>query len=151
MVMTMPTSTKKEAILFNADNDLFIASDEDNSMASSSSKEDLADEDTPPTTVVVMMIRNKQTQQDEFFRVLLDSGTNRCMGTQAAVQRAGLHIKPSRQHKYNTAAGTFTTTHSTRIRSHKLLELNSRRTLQNTKVQITSGGLGTRLHESIWY
>lgn len=141
--MTMPTSTRKEAILFNADNDLFVASDEDNSMASSSSsKEDLADEDTPPTTVVVMMIRNKQTQQDELFRVLLDSGTNRCMGTQAAVQRAGLHIKPSRQHKYNTAAGTFTTTHSTRIRSHKLLELNSRRTLQNTKVQITSRGLG---------
>ena len=88
------------------------------------------------------MIRNAKTQRDELFWVLLDSGTNWCMGTTRAVQRAGLHVKTGRQHRYRTAAGTFMTTQSTRIRAHKLLELNSQRILQRTKVQVAEGELG---------
>ena len=95
-----------------------------------------------PSTEVVMVIRNQKTQQDELFRILLDTGTNRCMGTKEAVRRAGLYIKQGRTHKYRTAAGTFTTTHFARIRAHKLLELNSRRILQSLRVQVTEGQLG---------
>ena len=100
--------------------------------------------DTPlPSTVVDIVIQNRKTERNEIFRVLLDTGTNRCMGTRAAVQRAGLRIKPDQVHKYKTAAGTFTTTQSAKIRAHHLLELNSRRILQQLKVQVTEGDLGT--------
>ena len=86
------------------------------SMASTSEEESDDEEDKPlPSTEVVIVIRNAKTQRDELFRVLLDSGTNRCMGTAQAVQRAGLHVKTSRQHHYQTAAGRFMTTQSTRI------------------------------------
>ena len=79
-----------------------------------------------PSTEIAMVIRNQKMQQDELIRILLDTGTNRCMGTKEAVWRAGLYIKQGHTHKYRTAAGTFTTTHFARIRAHKLLELNSR-------------------------
>ena len=95
------------------------------------------------TTEIVILIYNKKTKTDELFRVLLDSGTNRCMGTRSAIQRAGLHIKKSRRiHRYNTAAGVFTTTCQSRIRTHKILELNSRRNLSAHKVQVRDGQLG---------
>ena len=96
------------------------------------------------STMVVIVIQNKKTQRNELFRVLLDSGSNKCIGTQAAVQRAGLRLVQSKkEHRYKTAAGIFTTTQSTRIRTHRLLELNSRRILQKLKVQVTNGDLGT--------
>ena len=117
-----------------------------NSSESVSDSEGVGEDDGRllPSTEVAMVIRNQKTQQDELFRVLLDTGTNRCMGTKEAVRRAGLYIKQGRTHKYKyrTAAGTFTTTHFARIRAHKLLELNSRRILQSLRVQVTEGQLG---------
>ena len=115
--------------------------------AESASSDESNDNDEKPdqpllSTVIVIAILNKKTERKELFRVLLDTGSNRCMGTQSAVQRAGLTVKPGRQHRYRTAAGTFTTTHTTKIRAHHLLELNSRRVLQNLKVQVTDGALG---------
>ena len=48
--------------------------------------------------------------------------------------------KRPRQHK--TAAGIFSTTHQSKIRTHQILELNSRRVLKRLKVKITEGDLG---------
>ena len=103
------------------------------------------DEDNKPlpSTVVFISIYNKQTESNELFRVLLDTGTNRCMTTQQAAERAGLKIKPGRNHNYKTAAGRFTTTKQTRLRAHRILELNSRRILQGLKMQVTDGDLGS--------
>ena len=92
---------------------------------------------------VIMVIRNRKTQRDETFRMLLDSGTSGCLGTLAAAKRAGLHIHTAEKPlRHNTAAGVFTTTSKAKIKSHKLLELNSRRTLGPRTVTITSGKLG---------
>ena len=118
--------------------------DLDDNYTSDSASDNDNDEETqqPPSTEVVILIHNKHTQRDELFRVLLDSGTNRCMGTATAVQRSGLHIRQGRQHRFRTAAGVFTTENYARIRTHKLLELNSRRVLLNQKVQVRDGELG---------
>lgn len=105
-------------------------------------QDDDEDNKPMPSTEVAIVIRNKDTQQDETFRVLLDSGSNRCMGSKNAVLRAGLHLHQGRTHRYNTAAGVFHTTHYARIKAHKLLELNSRRILLNQRVQVHDGDLG---------
>jgi transposase InsO family protein len=95
-----------------------------------------------PVTEITMIIHNKSTSENEMFKVLLDSGTNRCMGTMSAVQRAGLPIHKGHIHEYHTAAGTFTTTYYTLLRAHRLLELHSQRILQQLEVQVTMGNLG---------
>lgn len=111
------------------------AQNDDDDSDSSSEEED---EDTPPpTTVVFISIHNKKTDQDETFRVLLDSGSNRCLGTQQALQRAGLKCKDEPTRTYKTAAGAFTTTQKSTIKAHRILELNSKRTLQSLKVHAT--------------
>ena len=48
-------------------------------MDSSSSEEETSDEEDIkplPSTEITIVIKNKKTQQDELFQVLLDSGTN---------------------------------------------------------------------------
>ena len=131
--------------------DLFYQAEEEKSVTSSESEteaeeeelEEQADKEPPPQSEVVILIRNRKTGTEEVFRVLLDSGTTKCMATSEAVSRAGLHVHTSkRQHRFNTAAGIFTTTHYARIKAHKLLELNSRRVLLNQRVQIHNGNLG---------
>ena len=92
---------------------------------------------------VIIVILNEQTGCNETFRVLLDSGTSGCLGTHAAAKRAGLRIHSSKKATtHNTAAGKFTTTLKAKIKSHKLLELNSRRTLGPRTVTITTSSLG---------
>ena len=95
-----------------------------------------------PSTVVIVCIKNERTGKEELFRTLLDSGTNRCMGTKEAINRAGLEVQPETKRQFRTAAGTFHTTHSTRIHKHRLLELNSRRILNRLKVQVAPSKLG---------
>jgi putative transposase len=66
------------------------------------------------------------------------------MGKEDAIKRAGLHMHPARRsHRFKTAAGKFTTTHYTRVRAHKILELNSKRVLQGLKVHVHKGELGS--------
>jgi hypothetical protein len=76
------------------------------------------EDEEAPSTVIVISITNKKTERNELFRVLLDTGTNRCMGTRAAVLCAGLKIKQGTKHRYRTAAGVFTTTQKSKIRTH---------------------------------
>ena len=102
-------------ITFILDNKMINGGNSDSEDDDDGGSSDEEDYKPAPSTEVVIMIRNRKTQKDELFRVLLDSGTNRCMGTQAAVQRAGLHIAAGHKHDYGTAAGTFTTTCYTRI------------------------------------
>lgn len=115
---------------------------EDDSDLDSDEESSEENEDKPPTTVVTIGITNKKTEHKELFRVLLDTGTNRCMGTQKAIECAGLTSKEGREHSYITAVGTFTTTRRAKIRAHNLLELNSKQVLQRLKVQVTEGELG---------
>jgi hypothetical protein len=81
-------------------------------------------------------------QLDSVYLALLDTGTNRIMGTAEAIQKAGLHLKRGRKHKYTTTAGTFTTTKKSKIHKHYILELNSRQVLKLHRVQVTPGTLG---------
>ena len=100
-------------------------------------------EDQPPTTVVNILTHNKKTDQEETMTALLHSGSNACLGTAKAAERAGLKIKPSkRQLRHKTAAGTFATTKETKIRKHRVLELNSRRILKNLNVKLSDSNLG---------
>jgi len=70
-------------------------------------------------------IKNMKTEHSKLFCVLLDSGTNKCIGTKAAVKQAGLQIKASHEHHcFKATVDAFTTTHNARIKSHCLLELN---------------------------
>ena len=96
-----------------------------------------------PTTVINIVIHNKQTDQDETMTVLLDSGASACIGTAKAAERAGLKIKTSKKvRRHKTAAGIFGTSKETRVRTHRVLELNSRRVLKNVHVRISEGDLG---------
>jgi Aspartyl protease len=91
-----------------------------------------------PTTEVIIVIHNKSEGKDELFRVLLDTGTSRTLGTREAITRAGLPLLSNeKSHIYRTAAGTFNTTHKARIKSHRLLELSGRRIIQDMPVQVT--------------
>ena len=119
-----------------------IFEDDDSQSSDDESSSEEEEEESPPTTVVTIVIKNKKTERNELFRVLLDSGSNRCIGTKAAIQRAGLKSNEGQGHKYKTAAGTFTTTHQAKIRAHNLLELNSKRKLLGLKVQVTESELG---------
>ena len=88
--------------------DLFYQAEEEKSVTSSESEteaeeeelEEQADKEPPPQSEVVILIRNRKTGTEEVFRVLLDSGTTKCMATSEAVSRAGLHVHTSkRQHR----------------------------------------------------
>ena len=60
---------------------------EDESGESESEEEDnVEDYKKLPTTEVVIRIKNKYSDEEELFRVLLDSGTIRCFGTEEAIQ-----------------------------------------------------------------
>lgn len=139
MLAMLPLMNMRAALAFKTDTQEESDSDDDDN---SSTDESDDDNEPLPSTVVDISILNKKTQKNELFHVLLDTGTNRCMGTQAAVSRAGLKIKESQEHRFKTAAGYFITSHKAKIRSHRLLELNSRRVLQNLKIQVTKGDLG---------
>ncbi len=134
----MDTAIKNIDEVFETDSDL--DSDDDSSVSSEEDDEE-EKESTSPISVITVAIENKKTERNELFRVLLDSGTSRCMGTQQAIKRAGLQVKSGRAHKYKTAAGVFQTAHVTKIKNHRLLELNSKRRLKNLKVQVTDGDL----------
>jgi hypothetical protein len=114
----------------------------DDDESDSSSDSDDEDQENLPSTVVAICIRNERTGQDSVYLTLLDSGTNRSMGTAEAIHKAGLHLKRGRKHKYTTTAGTFTTTQKSKIHKHRILELNSRRVLKPHTVQVTPGTLG---------
>ena len=118
--------------------------DDEDSDTDSMESNSTTEEDTTqlPTTVIVISVKNKKTQQNELFRVLLDSGSSRCMGTAAAIKRAGVATKKGKRHSYSTAAGSFTTTQAARLSRHKILGLNSRRVLRGLKLQVTTGKLG---------
>ena len=118
--------------------EVMAGGEESDSDGDDEDQDDKAQEELP-TTEVVIVIRNRKTNRDEMFRVLLDSGTNRCMGSAQAVRRAGLHIRQGRKHRYRTAAGIFTTNLHARIKAHRIMELNSRRVLVNTRVQVHEG------------
>ena len=139
MVTTLPLMV---ATIFSSE--LFEQSDDVQSTSSEESSPDSIDEDeTPPTTVINIVIHNKKTDRNETMTVLLDSGSNQCIGTATAAKRAGLKIYPSKRvHSYKTAAGKFMTTQRTRIRTHRILELNSKRLLKNQDVKITDSDLG---------
>lgn len=62
--------------------------------------DDNAEQNDLPSTVILISIHNNETEQDELFKVLLDTGTNRCMGTQQAVRRASLTTERGQQHTY---------------------------------------------------
>ena len=66
---------------------------EDGDDDSSTSSED---DEPAPTSAVKILMHNKEMERDETFTVLLDSGTSGCIGTEAAVKRAGGDIKPSK-------------------------------------------------------
>ena len=120
-------------------------SDEEESTQASddnSSEQDESEQEEPPTTVIVITIHNEKTGRNELFRVLLDSGTNRCLGTAEALKRAGITLKQGNVHRYKTAAGTFITSQEARIRRHRILELQSQRQLQNLRVQVHKDKLG---------
>lgn len=124
-------------------NSIEESDEDDKSQLSDDDASDNEEEHKPlPSTVVFIAAWNKKQERNEIFRVLLDTGTNRCMATQAAARRAGLKINQGQKHTYHTAAGTFQTTKVSRLRSHRILELNSRRMLRNLKVQVTDGDLG---------
>lgn len=116
---------------------------EDKEEDDDSESDDDSDYEDAPTTVIHICIKNKRTKQDETFKALLDTGASNCLGTKAALQRAGL-IQQLDKHprRYGTAAGKFTTTHFTWLKSHRILELDSRRTLQKIKVRVAEGRLG---------
>ena len=117
--------------------------EQDSDSEDSSTDSDDSKDEPPPTTVISILIHNKQTDQDETLTVLLDSGSNTCIGTTKAAEKAGIKIKPSKQvRRYKTAAGKFSTTHQAKIRAHRILELNSRRVLKGLKIRITEGDLG---------
>lgn len=133
----------KKKLLLTTKEAAGIFSTDEHTGESSDASSVQGDSELLPSTTVVIAIENKKTGQTELFHVLLDTGTNKCMGTQAAIKRAGLTTKPDkREHHYKTAAGSFTTTHCTTLHTHKLLELNSKRALQKLKVHITPGELG---------
>jgi hypothetical protein len=91
-----------------------------------------------PTTEIIIIVKDRRTKEDKLFRVLLDSGTTRCLGTESALAQVNIPIKPSETHVYHTATGTFSTTKEATIRTHRLLELSSRRVLSRVKVQVTN-------------
>ena len=118
-------------VMFNperAEHDLFetqasanAEKDGDNSSESSSEEEE---ESKPPTTVIKIAIHNRQTEQEELFTVLLDSGSSSCLATMTALKRAGIKIKASdKHHRFKTAAGKFTSTQRAKIRTHHMAEL----------------------------
>jgi len=113
---------------------------EDNSSQSSDSEDEEEESKTKslPSTTVIISIHNKKTDQNDLFKVLLDTGTSRCMMT----KQAGLKLQLGTPHHYNAAAGKFHTTHSTRVRKHRMLELNSRGKLRNLWLQVTERKLG---------
>lgn len=129
------------------ENELYMASvqqekSEESESSESSEKSESEDgksseSSTEKSTEVVVMIRNKGTGEDELFRVLLDSGTNKSLGTYTAVKRAGLKIKSGKLQRYRTAAGTFDTHQESNIRRHRLMELSSHRELHHTNIHVT--------------
>ena len=115
----------------------------------SEESDDLSDEEQDQQhpqsyyTEVSIYIHNKSTQRDEIFRVLLDTGTTRCLATRSAAIRAGLRIKTARRVKqFKTAAGTFGTREVSKIPSHTIAGFSGRRKLQKTRVRIAPGDLG---------
>ena len=106
-------------------------------------KERIIFEKQPPKTEIIIILANPETEKEEMFRCLLDSGTSRSLGTKQAIARAGLQLHiDAKIHKYNTAAGEFTTTHYARIKKHRILELNQRRVLQQQRVRVAETQLG---------
>jgi transposase InsO family protein len=121
---------------FSSDDMAFAVEEEE--VSETSSEDDVEEYKQLVTSEGVIMIRNKKTGEDELFRVLFDSGTNRSLGTRSAVKRAGLAVKENRRaHRYRTAQGWFTTKTRAVIRTHSILELSSRRQLQKARVQVT--------------
>ena len=85
---------------------------EDKEEDDDSESDDDSDYEDAPTTVIHICIKNKRTKQDETFKALLDTGASNCLGTKAALQRAGL-IQQLDKHprRYGTAAGKFATSY----------------------------------------
>jgi hypothetical protein len=94
--LTMMRPTTRMDGIFSSDEEF----DDDESDSSSDSDDE--DQENLPSTVVAICIRNERTGQDSVYLTLLDSGTNRSMGTAEAIQKAGLHLKRGRKHKYTT-------------------------------------------------
>jgi len=89
-----------------------------NDDAESDSGSDLSDIDYDelPSCEILVAVLNKTTGKDEYFRALLDSGTTRSLGTEEAIERAGLKTKTNRRkRKYKTAVGIFGTTQRARF------------------------------------
>ena len=146
--MTMTIVPPKAADMFSEEDsededplELFETNSDLDSDSDSESDDEEETEEPPPTTVVTIAINNKKTGRTELFRVLLDSGTNRCIATLKALKRAGIKTKQSKTHNYKTAAGKFTTAQQAKIKNHRILELNSKRQLGRLKVQVTDGDL----------
>ncbi len=96
-----------------------------------------------PSTVVTIKVRNKRTEEDVHATVLLDTGTKGNMITKAAAIKMGLRITPAPSRKYRTAAGPFETNQEAKIRTHHIIELNTRRRLMNLKVRVAPQELGS--------
>ncbi|KAG7357555.1 reverse transcriptase RNA-dependent DNA polymerase [Nitzschia inconspicua] len=107
-----------------------------------SSAGDQEEENEAPTTVITIAIPVKGKEDPELFNVLLDTGTNRNMGTKEAVSRFKGIIKAGKRRSWMTAAGKFTTTATTKIPRHSILELNSRRILGKLRIEVSPNTLG---------
>ena len=119
------------------------SSDNDDSSVDSGTSTRKGRKEQPPTTVINILIHNKRTDREETMVVLLDSGSTTCLGTTKAAERAGLKVKTNKSTlRHKTAAGTFATNKETKIRKHRVLELNSRRILKNLTVKLSDGDLG---------
>jgi len=88
-----------------------------------SSRKDEEKEAEAPTTVITIAIPVEGKENPELFKVLLDTGTNRNMGTKEAVHRFQGTIKTGKQRSWTTAAGKFVTTSTAKIKKHSILEL----------------------------
>ena len=91
-----------------------------------------------PSTEMIVTIRNRETEEEMIFLVLLDTGTSRSLGTESAINELGLRKRLNTQvHQYQTAIGSFDTYEWATIRTHKLIELAGRRKLSKCRVQVT--------------
>jgi hypothetical protein len=91
-----------------------------------------------PTCAVIVSLFDPKTQQPIFFKALLDSGSNGSLASFDAIKRFGGEIRDSKRiHHVQTSAGIFETTKCTKIRHHRIMELNSQRKLQSFVVQAT--------------
>jgi transposase InsO family protein len=117
--------------------------DEDSSREEEEEDEEEEAEAEAPTTVITIAIPVEGKESPELFKVLLDTGTNRNMGTKEAVQRFKGTIKKGKQRAWTTAAGKFMTTSTAKIKRHSILELNSKRVLGQLHIEVSPNPLGT--------